>query len=246
MQSQLAKADAGAVNLSSKGESLTDEFSENCKEHGLLARASTEDRTTKDAPKRYESDVRDWWVKNTRAEKHGSLSITCAKLPKEVSWSKVGWQFTMAMAALVQTRAFVPISLFSWIVFGVTCTNGTVFYVVLGALLSNVFGGIVLFSPLRDSDVGARDLMELWASIVIVKPHGDTRGWDCIASHMNEYLVTAGAAGRAAQFYDGEDCMQRFKKRYSASLLKKKRWGGGKFEDLRPYIEAAMDAASED
>lgn len=149
------------------------------------------------------------------------------------------------MAALFQARAFVLIFGLSYIGLVMVSPVITILRIVLAMALSNLFLGFVLFSPLRDNGLGASDLMDLWATIAAVEPRGDTRGWDCIASYMNEYLITNGAAGRLAQFYDGEDCIQRFKKRYSASLLKKKRRGGGKFEDLRSYIEAAMDAASE-
>lgn len=215
------------------------------REGELSTRTSAASEPAKDTIACYESGMREWWARNAKPEKQEGIDVACRKLPKEVVWSKVGWQFSVAMAALVQTRAFIPISFLSFIGLGTVYSIDTIFRLTL-VVLSNVFWGIILSPALRDTDVNARDLMELWATIVAVEPRGDTSEWDRVASHMNKYLVTASAAGRAAQFYDGENCMQRFKKRYSASLLPKEGQVDARFEDLRPYIEAAMDAASED
>ncbi|KAM3165030.1 hypothetical protein ACU8KH_00789 [Lachancea thermotolerans] len=232
--------------LLNEKEKESDGLVEECEEEDSQATMSTADRATEFALKSYKSSIREWWNARARNEKADGYGLSDGRLPKETFRSLARWKLSVTFLALIQSGKFLTIFIFSLLFFELNPFTNTAVRLVLAVLLSNVLCGFVFTSTIRDNRLNANDYMELWATIVAVEPRGDTSEWDRVASHMNKYLVTASAAGRAAQFYDGKDCMQRFKKRYSASLLKKKRWGGGKFEDLRPYIEAAMDAASED
>ncbi|CUS22375.1 LAQU0S05e03950g1_1 [Lachancea quebecensis] len=196
--------------------------------------------------KSYKSCVRAWWDTKTKNEKANGCDATGERLPKDIYSNMAGWKLHTALLALVQSGAFVVVFSCSLTIFEIVSTISTTFHPSLILLLSSVLLGLLFSSYARDSKLNISDYMELWATVAVVEPHGDVSEWDRVASHMNEYLVTDSAAGRPAQFYDGEECMQRFKKRYSASLLPKERQRGSEFEDLRPYIEEAIDAASDD